>query len=47
MTTYYKPATLQMMELDVTNINQVVYQYNFRGNEPVLKIIIPNTPVVF
>lgn len=47
MTTYYKPATLKMMELDVSNINQVVYQFSFRGEELVLKIIVPNTPVVF
>jgi hypothetical protein len=47
MTTYYRPATLQMMELDVSNINQVVYQITFRGEELTLKIIVPNTPVVF
>jgi len=47
MTTYYRPATLQMMELDVSNINQVVYQFSFKKDELILKIIIPNTPVMF
>lgn len=47
MATYYKPSILQMMELDVSNTNQVVFQYSFRKNKLVLKIIVPNNPVPF
>lgn len=47
MSTYYKPSILQMMELDVSNTNQVVFQYSFRKNKLVLKIIVPNNPVPF
>lgn len=47
MSTYYKPAILQMMELEVSNINQVVYQYSFKKDKLTLKIIVPNNPVPF
>ena len=47
MATYYKPSILQMMELDVSNINQVVFQYSFKKNKLILKIIVPNNPVPF
>lgn len=47
MSTYYKPSILQMMELEVSNINQVVYQYSFKKDKLTLKIIVPNNPVPF
>jgi len=47
MATYYKPSILQMMELDISNINQVVFQYSFKKNKLILKIIVPNNPVPF
>ena len=47
MATYYKPSILQMMELEVSNINQVVYQYSFKKDKLILKIIVPNNPVQF
>ena len=47
MSTYYKPSILQMMELDVSNINQVVYHYSFKKDKLILKIIVPNNPVPF
>lgn len=45
--TYYKPSILQMMELDVSNTNQVVYQYSFKKDKLILRIIVPNNPVPF
>jgi hypothetical protein len=47
MATYYKPSILQMMELDVSNTNQVVYQYSFKKDKLILRIIVPNNPVPF